>query len=583
MKKVFITMVIGLVITGVSFSQTLLEANFDKESAAASYVPLLDNAGVELGYTMVQPIGWTITSEIDPDDTDAPGSYPSWTAMDYDGEWNTATENRDMESGLKSGILVADSKAFGKLKFRSWAVTPAVNVTAGSIVIDFDTHCRHELNQVARLEVSWDGKKTWQTLFQWDDKNRKSKVNYISHEKIAALVPAGAGNFTLRFFYGGDSDTNGYAENDYYWALDNLVVTGGGTTVPATPKLTASFSDPKGLAGILLTGSAYSGSTAHVKSEWQVAADKDFASILYTGISDKDLTSLPVPAYRTKIGATVYAKVRYIDVNGFASSFSDVVETSLQAPANLVQIEKEDFESTEEYSLPTGWKDVNFNAEGGSELNVWSVVSADTMATLGGERNTVPVFEGNSCYVTSDGWSPVQDDHLFSKRYNLKGYKNIWLSFWSNYEQNQDNIGVLEYSVDGGDLDATDRTVKGTWLPLWYSMKVGEDIFYNADGSIDIVTTLGDDKIADGTEQPYNYWVFAKPISSLAPYMYEGVDDDPVDGKQYPAYRLAAADNQTDVVIRWVNMGTNSWFWGIDNVTIWGEVIPASVQEWSLF
>ena len=582
MKKVFITVVIGLAIAGTGFSQVLLQENFDKAASDAKYVPLKDNAGADLGYTMVQPTGWTITSEIDPDDADVPaGIYPSWTAMDYDAEWNTASENRDMASALSKGIFVADSKLFGNLKFRSWAVTPAVNLSVGTIIIEFDTHYRHERNQIVRLEVSWDSKKTWQPVFQWDDVNRKSKVDYISHEKYGVTAPTGTANFTLRFFYGGDSDQNGYAENDYYCALDNLTVTGSTAVVPAAPKLTASPSDPKGIGGVLLSGSAFTGSAAHASSEWVVASDKDFANVIYTTVSAKDLLSTVVPSGRTKMGTVFYAKVRYIDASSLTSSFSNVVETSLQPPASLVQIEKEDFESTEEYSLPQGWKDVNFNADGGAELNVWSVITADTMATLGSERNTVPVFEGKSCYVTSDGWDPVQDDHLFSKRYNLKGYKNIWLSFWSNYEQNQDNIGVLEYSVDGGDLLA-DRVVKGTWLPLWYSMKAGEDIFYNADGSIDISTTLGDDKIADGTNQPYSYWVFAKPLSSLAPYMYEGVDDDPVDGKQYPTYRLAAADNQSDVVIRWVNMGTNSWFWGIDNVIIWGSK-DTDVAEWSLF
>ena len=493
MKKVFMTMVICLTIAAVGFSQTLLSENFDKAASDAKSTPLLDNAGVDLGYTMVQPTGWTITSEIDPDDTDSPGTYPSWTAMDFDGEFNTSSENRDMASGLKAGILVCDSKLWGKVNFRSWAVTPTVNITAGVILIEFDTHYRHEMNQLVRLEVSWDSKKTWQTLFQWDDVNRKSKVNYISHEKVSAMAPTGAANFTLRFFFGGDSDNNGYSENDYYWAIDNLVVTSGGTaTLPATPQLTAAPSDPKGIGGVKLSGSAFAGSASHANSEWVVASDKDFANILYTVVSAKDLVSTVVPSGRTKIGMTFFAKVRYTDASGYASSFSNVVETSLQSPASLKQVEKEDFESTEDFMLPAGWKDVNFNADGGNELTTWSVKTPEEMSVDNSKANRVnlPVYEGKSCYITSDSWGGVQDDHLFSKHYNLKGYKNVWLSFWSNYMQNQDNIGVLEYSVDGGDLTA-DRTIKGTWLPLWYSMKAEEDIFLNADGSVDAVTTLG--------------------------------------------------------------------------------------------
>jgi len=465
-----------------------------------------------------------------------------------------------------------------------------VNTTATNIVVEYNQHYRHYLNQVARLEVSWDGKKTWQTVFQYDTTYLTHKQDIITPAKLGLKVPTGSTSFTLRFLFGGDSNQSGYTESDGYWAIDNLKVTNAGTAVaPAAPTLTAAPSDPKGLGDILLTGTAFSGSAAHTSSEWQAATDKEFTAFVFVSQSTTNLISAKIPTGRVKMDTPIFARVRYIDANGLASDFSNVVQTAITAPASLVQIEKEDFESTAQYALPTGWTDFNFSADIGPDFTTWMVATAADLFLQGnsnnnpqgGNRVNVPVYEGNSCYVTSDTWDQVQDEHLLSKRYNLKNVKNVWLTFWSNYMQNQDNIGVLEYSVDGGNLDL-DRNVKGTWLPLWYSMQSPDDMTYNADGTVDGATTLRNENLADGTNQPYNYWVFARPFSDLGPYFVYGRDDDDRDGKQFLKFPLPAAANQADVVIRWVNMGTNSWFWGIDNVTIWGDN-GTDVSDWSVF
>src|SRR6195256_937441 len=59
---------------------------------------------------------------------------------------------------------------------------------------------------------------------------------------------------------------------------------------------------------------------------------------------------------------------------------------------------------------------------------------------------------GDSGY--RDGGSQIV--YLFSKDFDLTGHANVYLSFHSLWEQNQDSIGAVEYSVDQGT----------TWLPI---------------------------------------------------------------------------------------------------------------------
>src|SRR4029450_10484833 len=65
---------------------------------------------------------------------------------------------------------------------------------------------------------------------------------------------------------------------------------------------------------------------------------------------------------------------------------------------------------------------------------------------------------GKLAYGESDNRGGSQVQTLISPAFNLTGRNNVYLSFSSIYEQNQDSSGSVEYSVDGGT----------TWLPLLY-------------------------------------------------------------------------------------------------------------------
>jgi hypothetical protein len=174
------------------------------------------------------------------------------------------------------------------------------------------------------------------------------------------------------------------------------------------------------------------------------------------------------------------------------------------------------------------------------------------------------VLFGDSGY--RDGGSQVL--YAFSRDYNLSGRTNVFISFHSLYEQNQDSIGAVEYSIDQG----------ATWLPVVYYLD-GPDVVVDELDRIDAVATLNTnrDDIATYTDPItaelkggfYGAFIGAPISQSLAPYISARVNDDPVESKRVELFRLPAADNQANVRFRFAYAGTDSWYFGIDNFGIY--------------
>ncbi len=55
----------------------------------------------------------------------------------------------------------------------------------------------------------------------------------------------------------------------------------------------------------------------------------------------------------------------------------------------------------------------------------------------------------------------------------------------------------------------------------------------------------------------------------LAPFISARGDDDPVESKRVEIIRLPQADNQPNVRLRFAHAGTDSWYWGIDDVGLY--------------
>ena len=69
--------------------------------------------------------------------------------------------------------------------------------------------------------------------------------------------------------------------------------------------------------------------------------------------------------------------------------------------------------------------------------------------------------------------------HITTPDYNLSGRTNVQVAFKSLWEQNQDSIGAVEYSINGG----------AQWLPLVYLIDEA-DLVKAEDGSLDAEATL---------------------------------------------------------------------------------------------
>lgn len=314
-------------------------------------------------------------------------------------------------------------------------------------------------------------------------------------------------------------------------------------------------------------------------------------------------------ALRLIAGNTTGLKVTN-DVSYAVGSYSNLV---LPAPIYL-----ETFDAVAEGSLPAGWtaktysevlnEDVDFGNLDSAAYKGWTVVEASRFAgtfqtysnpqTPAGEASDYqrvlqvsPWIVANGSPVTqlatgrflfgNSGYRRGQSQVMFieTSDYNLTGKNNVHLGYNALWEQNQDSIGSVEYSIDGG----------ANWLPVVYYL-VGSDIVKTEAGNVDAEATfntpLGD--VAryfdeSGAEQGGSYGAFigAPVTAALAPYIEARTDDSATDGKRIEVRRLPAADGQSRVRLRFAHAGTDSWYFGLDNVGLY-SISSAPAEQPSL-
>lgn len=135
---------------------------------------------------------------------------------------------------------------------------------------------------------------------------------------------------------------------------------------------------------------------------------------------------------------------------------------------------------------------------------------------------------------------------MFTRDYNLSGQNNVYLSFHSIYVQNQNRLGSVEYSINGG----------ATWLPALYMLD-GPDILRDAQGHIDASNTFA--FVHTDVPVPGNYGAFIgvaqNQWANLGPFLSARVNDDLVESKRVELIRLAQADNQATVRVRFAQEG----------------------------
>jgi len=289
-------------------------------------------------------------------------------------------------------------------------------------------------------------------------------------------------------------------------------------------------------------------------------------------------------------------------------TIADYQNITLPAPLYF-----ENFDATPEGQVPTGWTLKSYSVVSNEELDLGNLDSASFANWLVLDVNR---FTGSFVTYSNpdnpDGWetdyqrvltpNPLnvlngqmvtnlasgrmlfgnsgyrnggsQYLMVYTPDYDLTGKTDVYVAFNSLYEQNQDSLGALEYSIDGGT----------SWLPVAYLINRGDLILVEGTETVDAVATLtatyGDVAIVVdefGTEIGGSYGAYiAAPVSeALAPFIQGRLDDNASESKRVEKYRLPQADNQKTVRFRFAYSGTDSWYWGVDNFGLYS--IPAVV------
>jgi hypothetical protein len=235
------------------------------------------------------------------------------------------------------------------------------------------------------------------------------------------------------------------------------------------------------------------------------------------------------------------------------------------------------------------------------DLTTFSGIEGDSVNTDAGELiNGQPLQalimdpSQNVFIAESDNrsGSTVQGQTQFamSKSFDLTGVTNPVIAWANIKKQNQDDLAVFEYSVDGG----------VTWAPIFISLDGnsfgdggdGPDIHIAADGSVDVISSLFHDTSPgeipvwqDSTGDVNNTYAsgLGSPITpALGPFMVGRINDDHYNGKRIEVVRLPLAANKSDVRLRLGQLGTCSWYFGVANIAFYdvplsGATVPTGL------
>ena len=182
----------------------------------------------------------------------------------------------------------------------------------------------------------------------------------------------------------------------------------------------------------------------------------------------------------------------------------------------------------------------------------------------------------NACGIAPQPNNLGQVNVLFTRDYDLTGQTNVYVKWNSLYEQNQDNLGSVEYSVDQG----------VTWLPVLYMLDDGvtdgdgSDVVTNQiTGMVDALATFNTARSDQAQGLSYGNFIGAVVSTNLAPYIQGRKNDDPLNGKRIEIFRIPMADNSSHVRFRFGQAGTSSWYFGMDDFGLYSINLPVITTQ----
>ncbi|MFH1744016.1 MAG: hypothetical protein ABIH23_33850 [bacterium] len=234
--------------------------------APAGYKTLLseDFEGLDLGpfvwetgggdgtdWTKTPPDGWTIDDTgmygMDEEGVGVP-EWKGWSFADVNAWATVAGDQRRTEFSQASGtVAIADPDEWDDQgspgnggTFNSYLSTPPIALPeTETVILTFDSSWRPEDTQEANLTASFDGGDPV-TLFIWssdaNDPNYKDDNSVNDAIFMPISIPAGAQSMVLTF--GMYNSTN-----DWWWAIDNIVVAAEGGDTGEEPLLSVGFDE----------------------------------------------------------------------------------------------------------------------------------------------------------------------------------------------------------------------------------------------------------------------------------------------------------------------------------------------------
>ena len=255
-------------------SEILFEEDFESVTLGDSVEEGIKGVAV---WSKEGPKGWVVKNDFTLKDPDVPLpdglGIEEWTGWSFPQlEWWVQTaENQGRGNWKKAAGVVAvadpdewdDEKIDGKspddvVKFNSILSTPTIDlksIEANSVVLQFDSSFRMEKNQDFEIHVSFDGKAPIVLMSATSDDSDESVAAATFHDgsteafatsedkvefpmSIKVTNPEGAKSMVFSWAM---LD----ADNDWWWALDNIVVTGEkskvSTPVEANGKLATTW------------------------------------------------------------------------------------------------------------------------------------------------------------------------------------------------------------------------------------------------------------------------------------------------------------------------------------------------------
>jgi hypothetical protein len=409
--------------------------------------------------------------------------------------------------------------------------------------------------------------------------------NAVESKRVELFrLPAADGKPKVRFRFA-------YAGTDsWYFGVDDFGLYS--ISIPRVSLLTPSTGAARVSPSVVVSATILDGAVQVVTNSIELSFDgvKVAPSIAKTGITN--FITYDPPGLLASGSAHDFRLV--FSDNGTPSSVvTNLVQFTVKdypdvtLPAPLYQ---ETFDSVPEGELPQGWTVANFTTDltPGLDLNDITSDSYKDWVVIDRQRLTdITAWETNRfLYVAPDQYvngvlvTNLIEGHfilansgyrgrneilyLFTKDFDLSGKSNIYLYYHSIFEQNQDSLGAVEYSTDGG----------VTWLPIVYMLD-GVDVVRDGSGNVDVPATFNTtrDDIATYTDPAtgedkggtYGSFIGAPITPALAPFISVRINDDPIESKRVEFFRLPQADNQSKVRFRFAHAGTDSWYFGIDN------------------